>query len=76
MDTVGDTLTDVETEGVAELTENEGGNLTSVLVFSSLDGRVHNNTVVECSTYSEDSTTNLTIVMAGKRLKPYALMIN
>ena len=68
VDDAGDMRTDVGTNAVAELTENEGGNLTSVLTFASLEGSVHNNTFVECSTYNEESTTNLTIFMAGEGL--------
>ena len=65
MDDVGDELADIATDAVAELVENDGGNLTSVLTFTSLESRVHNNTLVECSTYDDESSNNFTIIMAG-----------
>ena len=61
---VGEALVDLETDSVAELTVNTAGNLTSVLTFNSLEARVHNNTVVECSTFDGDRS-NFTFIMAG-----------
>jgi subtilisin-like proprotein convertase family protein len=58
-------LIDPDTNAVAVLTNKTGGNLTSVLRFYSVQGNVHNNTVVECIDNFNEESTNVKIVMAG-----------
>ena len=65
VDIVGDERLDPQTNSVAVLTEKDGGNFTSVLVISSLEASVHNNTIVECNNLDDGTSSNFTIVMAG-----------
>ena len=65
MHDVDSELIDPDTNAVAVLTNKTGGNLTSVLRFYSVQGNVHNNTVVECIDNFNEESTNVKIVMAG-----------
>lgn len=49
---------------MAELVDSTGGNITSVMTFESVQGSIHNNTLVECTDFDGESE-NMTIVMAG-----------